>query len=104
MHENQGSEKYFFSDFAWKKHGLAGAKQQEFASKNESDERALVTILILEWGWGANNCCVHPIFRFFVTFGNEVKKMQKYYVIFVYILQGKMGKMEKNGKTIMQLK
>jgi hypothetical protein len=30
--------------------------------------------------------------------------MLKYYVIFVYILQGKMGKMEKNRKTIMQLK
>ena len=38
--------------FAWKKHGLAGAKQQEFASKNESDERALVTILILGLGVG----------------------------------------------------
>ena len=31
-------------------------------------------------------------------------KMQKYYVIFVYILQGKMGKMEKTGKKITQLK
>jgi len=32
-------------------------------------------------------------------------KLQKYYVIFVYILQGKMGKMgkmENNGKKIMQ--
>ena len=31
-----------------------------------------------------------------VTFGDEVTKIRKYYVIFVYILQGKMGKMEKN--------
>ena len=33
-----------------------------------------------------------------VTFGNEVTKIRKYYVIFVYILQGKMGKTEKNRK------
>ena len=39
-----------------------------------------------------------------VTFGNEVMKLQKYYVIFVNILQGQMGKTEKNGKKIMQLK
>ena len=47
-----------------------------------------------------------PIFRswFLVNFGDEVTKIWKYYVIFVYILQGKMGKMEKNGKKIMQLK
>ena len=31
-------------------------------------------------------------------------KLQKYYVIFVYILQGKMGKMEKSRKKIMQLR
>ena len=31
-------------------------------------------------------------------------KLQKYYIIFVYILQGKMGKMEKKGKKITQLK
>ena len=31
-------------------------------------------------------------------------KLRKYYVIFVYILQGKMGKTEKNGKKIMQQK
>ena len=43
---------------------------------------------------------VHPIFRFWFlfTFGNEVLKIQKYYVIFVYILQGKMGKTETNGE------
>ena len=33
-------------------------------------------------------------FSFLVTLGDEVTKIQKYYVIFVYILQGKMGKME----------
>ena len=42
----------------------------------------------------------HPIFCFWflVTFGDEVTKIQKYYVIFVYILQGKMGKKEKKTK------
>ena len=45
-----------------------------------------------------NKCFVHPIFRFWflVTFGDEVTKIGKYYVIFVYILQGKMGKTKKN--------
>ena len=43
---------------------------------------------------------IHPIFRFrfLVTFGNEVTKIRNFYVIFVYILQGKMGKTEKNRK------
>jgi len=43
---------------------------------------------------------VHPIFHFWflVTFGDGVMKIRKYYVIFVYILQGKMGKTEKNRK------
>ena len=42
-------------------------------------------------------CFVHPIFRFWflVTFGDKVMKIQKYYVIFVCILQGKMGRTEK---------
>ena len=40
-----------------------------------------------------------PIFFwFFVNFGDEVMKIQKNYVIFVYILQGKMGKTEKKLK------
>ena len=41
----------------------------------------------------------HPIFRFLflVTFGNEVTKIRKYYVIFVYILQGKMEKNQKEN-------
>ena len=45
-------------------------------------------------------CFIHPIFRFWflVTFGNKAMKIQKYYVIFAYILQGK------NEKKIMQLK
>ena len=34
-------------------------------------------------------------FWFFVSFGDEVMKIRKYYVIFVCILQGKMGKTEK---------
>ena len=58
-------------------------------------------------------CFVHPIyrFRFLVTFGNKVMKIlrilclhfarqdvNKEYVIFFYILQGKMDKAEKNRK------
>ena len=45
-------------------------------------------------------CFVHPIFGFWflVTFGNKVTKIWKYYVIFVYILQCKLGKMEKTRK------
>ena len=51
-------------------------------------------------------CFVHPIFRFWflVTFGDEITKIQKHYIIFVYILQGKMDKTEKNGKKTTQLK
>ena len=37
-------------------------------------------------------------FSFLVTFGDEVTKIRKYYVIFVYILQGKMGKTQKKQK------
>ena len=44
------------------------------------------------------------IFRFLVTFGDELTKIRKYYAIFVYIMQGKIGKMEKNGKKITQQK
>ena len=45
-------------------------------------------------------CFVHPTFRFwfFVTYDDEVTKIQKYYVILVYILQGKMGKTQKIWK------
>jgi hypothetical protein len=43
-------------------------------------------------------------FWFLVTFGDEVTKVRKFYVIFVYILQGKMGKTEKSETKIMQLK
>ena len=41
------------------------------------------------------------IFWFLVTFGDEVTKLQKHYVIYVYLLQGKI---EKNGKKIKHLK
>jgi len=41
---------------------------------------------------------------FLVTFCNNVTEIQKYYVIFVYILQGKMGKTENTENEIMQLK
>ena len=45
-------------------------------------------------------CFVHPISRFWFleTFGDEVTKIRKYYVIFAYILQGKMDKTQKNWK------
>ena len=45
-------------------------------------------------------CFDHPIFCFWflVTFGAEVTKIRKYYVIFVYILQGRMAKAEKSRK------
>ena len=45
-------------------------------------------------------CFVHSIFRlwFLVTFGNKVMKIQQYYKIFVYILQGKMGKTERKSE------
>ena len=47
-----------------------------------------------------NKYFVHPIFWFWflVTFGIEVMKIWKYYIIFEYILQGKMGKTEKPRK------
>ena len=58
------------------------------------------------WLKNALNCFIHPIFRFLflVTFGNKVTKMRKYDIIFVYILQGKMGKTGKTRKETTQLK
>ena len=50
-----------------------------------------------------NYFLVHPIFWFLVTFADKVMKIQNYYAIFVYILQGNMDKREKNGKKILQL-
>ena len=41
------------------------------------------------------SCFVHPIYGFWSLLAT---KLQKYYVIFVYILLGKMGKTEKNRK------
>ena len=43
---------------------------------------------------------VHPIFGFWflVNFGAKVKKIQKYYLIFVYILQCKIARQKKNWK------
>ena len=43
-------------------------------------------------------------FSFLVTFEGKVKKIQKYCVIFVYILQGKMGKTEKKWKEYHETK
>ena len=47
-------------------------------------------------------CFFHPIFGFWflVTFVNKVMKIPKYYVIFVFILQGKMAKTEKMERKL----
>ena len=42
-----------------------------------------------------NVCFVHPVFCFWSLLAT---KLRKHYVIFVYILQGKMGKTGKNRK------
>jgi hypothetical protein len=50
----------------------------------------------------AHVCFVHLIFGFWflLAFFEEVTKIRKYYIIFVYVLQGKMGKMKKmEGKS-----
>ena len=47
------------------------------------------------------HCFVHTIFCFWSLLAT---KSQKYYIIFVYILQGKTGKTKKNWKKITQLK
>ena len=79
----------------------------------------ILTRVWLSWGsrigqWGqsffkssiSNKCFAHPIFRFWFLFplGDEVTKIWKYYVIFVYILQDKMSMMEINEKKITKLK
>ena len=38
-------------------------------------------------------------FWFKVTFGDEVTKVQKYYVILVYVLQGKMEETERKSRN-----
>ena len=45
---------------------------------------------------------VHPIFHFwfFITFADKVMKIQNYYVIFVYILQGKTEKKERKSRNL----
>ena len=55
---------------------------------------------VLPTGPKSAQCFVHPIFcfLFLVIFFDEVMKLWKYYVIFVYILQGNRGKMEKKRK------
>ena len=58
------------------------------------------TITLLPFHTG-KNCFVHPIFCFWSLL---VTKLRKYYVIFVYILQGKLGKSEIKGKKIKKLK
>ena len=43
-------------------------------------------------------CFVHPIFRFWF-FGNEVTEIQKYFVILVYIMQGKRARRKKQKEN-----
>ena len=45
-----------------------------------------------------------PFIPFFGFSSLLSMRLWKYYIIFVYILQGKIGKTEKNGKKIAQLK
>ena len=53
----------------------------------------------INFGTGKYKCMFRSShFWFLVTFGNEVTKIQKYYVTFDYILQGKMEKMEKKDR------
>ena len=47
-------------------------------------------------------CSSH--FWFLVTFVDEVMKIQKYYIIFIYILQGEMSQTENKEKKITQPK
>ena len=53
--------------------------------------------------WDNEKLCLmfrssHFSLLFLVTFGDEVMNLQKYYIIFVYILQGKIGKTGKKWK------
>ena len=63
------------------------------------------------FSWNKHNSCHYlqiflyvSFFPFLVAFDDEVMKIWKYCMIFVYILQGKMGKTEKPRKKITQLK
>ena len=80
-------EYIWFFDLIWHLFGISSSKMSYYS----------FSIFVAE-------CFVHPFFCFWVTFGNDAMKIRKYKVIFVYILQGKMGKTEKNGKKITQLK
>ena len=55
------------------------------------------TTYIQQCGQILHKCFVHPIFGFWSILAT---KLWKYYIIFVYILKGKMGKVEKNRKKI----
>ena len=55
--------------------------------------------------WVVSTLSYLPInVSFLVTFGDQVTKIRKYYGTFVYILQGKMCKTEKNRIKITELK
>ena len=51
-------------------------------------------------------CFVHPIFRlwFLVTFGDEVTKIWKYSIIFVYILHSRWARRKKRKENHAELK
>ena len=44
-------------------------------------------------------CVIHPIFRFWFLVTMNLRKYKKYYVIFVYNLQGQDGKKRKENHT-----
>ena len=74
--------------------GLALNCQYDLSNRTILNDFDLVSMALIK----VKKCFFHPIFGFwsFLT-----KKLRKYYVIFVYILQGKMGKTVKNRKKIM---
>ena len=65
---------------------------------NKRDPSFIRKMRVHTYGWLLSLMFRSSHFWFLVTFGDEVTNIRKYYVIFVYILQGKMGKMEKKWK------
>ena len=51
--------------------------------------------------WWALFCFIHPIFGFLVlvTFGDEVTKILKYYVIFVYIYKARWARWKRREEN-----
>ena len=84
-------------------------KSKVFAQKSTEKLHDLIDIDIGEAAntQQNNTFLIYVSFIPFFVFGFWsllATKLQKYYIIFVYFLQGKMGKTETNEKKIMQLK